>query len=94
MYTSFQCYNVRAQTTSFDHLLTCHLCDLAYVNKERMSDFFMVLTFSHERWIYLTSEQGVSRSHSVRDKLTILNVYRYIFHILKAIAAQFYWKSH
>ena len=29
--------------------------------------------------------------HSVRDKSTVLNVY--IFRILKAVAAQFYWKS-
>jgi len=41
-----------------------------------------------EIWITL----GVSlRSHSVRDKSTVLNVY--IFQILKAVAAQFYWKS-
>ena len=64
-YIHFHCYMHRR------HLSTCYEPGLHPQTPLRSNS-----TFSHKRWIYFDTKLslGVSRSHSVRDKLTVFNV--------------------
>ena len=56
---------------SFDML--CNLAEIKMLPQRTL--LLSNSTFSHKIWIYLVRRLGVSRSHSVREKSTVLNVY-------------------
>ena len=79
VYTRFQCYvHRRHLRLSFDMPSFDRLCNLAHIKMLTQRTLSRSnSTFSQKRWIYLTSKLrfGVSRSHSVGEKSTALNVY-------------------